>query len=899
MHSSRRSFLLGCASSLASDAGVAQPVRSDAPVSDKGEQVLKTLTVQNASGNATTANSHTPTIGLLFRKGDVPSGTYPVLKTSGGADVPCTFWNKTTWSDGSIKFIGCLPRFPDAVGGRSTASLKVHNGGLAPVASSRTLNELYAANISVVGNAGLDNISGTWTCALSAQNVIETVVIGDGPAGKLWRLLCNFSQSGSPHGQLVCYFYIMALQDVSGNLAGFRILPRVTQPYYNYDAPAKNFRSFTSLQLHCESGPTVFDPIANSYSAKAFAWSGSGNAINAIAHGYDSGVAVRVTTTGTLPIGLAANTTYWVSVNNANQLILCDGSMVGALNNGTNQVKVTGDGSGTHTMTPIPYLSHFGTAWLATKEGKYVYVQGGGSVASEPTLRVQADKAYDHATRVLPPYDMSLGTVSSNASYYWAPQCVGALALYIGTTGERDDIGPLSSFHARHFHTQTAVDERVTRIIGLAQGHLCSHFREHASHAPINLSQNAYAGLPPSMASTFTWSPLGSRVTGFTAPPGPSRTWVQLFSGPDLSHQTQYSAYPYIMTGEPQYSDLLLECANMALGMFSQEEKNFTIGSKRYYGIGPAGKDSIRTGAWVYRDIIWSAILAPDKNPDGTASTQYLKDLAVHQSAYLVDWNSQQSPWWKANGFWYPQNCANGRASSQIGYLWSAMLLHAMGLEDANALAMVTHMSLWPAHVKAITGNLWSLASYYEISSSIKNQNGAPFISSDAEWGPWVNVGNLSWTNAGSLFTWTAPNWTPANGDKIIFWALNVPAGLSLKTAYYAVNTSGDGFQLSATPGGAPITILSAGDLRGFATPQSCYPQFATTIIPANPPSSGYVHGYVAPSSYGANQLGDINWSLAAGINTPGLSACSAELIRRQAGVNYAQDPKWAMQAKF
>ena len=775
----------------------------------------------------------------------------------------------------------------------------MYNGGAAPTASARTLGELYAANISVVGNAGLDNISGTWTCALTAKNIIETVVIGDGPAGKLWRLLCNFNQAGNPHGQLVCYFYVMALQDASGGLAGFRVLPRVTQPYYNNDAPSKNFRSFTSLQLQYGSGPTVFDPIANSYAAKTFAWSGSGNALNSTAHGYHSGVAVRVTTTGTLPAGLVANTTYWVYVNSANQVAFCNGCMVGARFNGTSEIAVTGAGSGTHTMAPLPYLSHFGTAWLATAEGKYVYIQGGGSVVSDPLLQVQADKVYDRATRVLPPYDLNIGTVSSNAPFNWAPQCVGAMALYIGTTGERDDIGPLNSFHVRHFLTQTAVDERVTRIIGLAQGHLCVAMRDHTTLAPINLSQGVYKGMPASAASVVRWRPSTGRCSGFTAPSGGVPTWAQLFQGPDQSHQTQYSAYPYIVTGEPQYSDLLMECANMALVGFSLEEKNFRIAATTYYGIGPAGKDSIRTGGWTYRDLIWPAILAPDQNPDGTASTQYLKDLAARQSAYLVDWNSQQSQWWKTSGFWHPQNCANGRASWQIGYVWSAMLLHAMGLEDANALAMATHMSKWPAHVKAATGSLWCLPSYYEVSSSAKNQNGAPFISSDVEWGPWVNVENLSWTDAGSLFTWTKPNWTPANGDRIIFWALNVPGSLSLKTAYYAVNTSGDSFQLSATPGGPPLSISSTGDLRKFKGQQSCYPQFAATIVPANPPRTGYEQGFVGSSSYAANQLGNINWSLAAGIATPGLPACSAELVGRQAGASYVNDPKWAMQTKF
>lgn len=872
------------------------------PAPGGGSSLVKTVTIENTSGVATAVNSHTPTVGLLFKKGDVPTGTWPILKTAGGTVVPYTYWNRTSWSDGSIKFLGCLPRFPNAISGSSTATMEVWNGGSAQSASTRTLAEVYAANITVVGTGGIDNISGTWTCDLQAANIIETVSYGDGPAGRIWRFLVDFKQSGAAHGQLVTYFYLMSLQDAAGNLAGFRVLPRVTQPWYNQTTvgvTSKNYRSFTSLTLQYGAGPTVFDPMANSYSAKTFTWANSGqgnNLINCTANDFNSGMAVRLTTTGTLPTGLSTGTTYWIYPQAGNNtLYFIDGSAAGNINNGVNVIAVTGAGSGTHTVTPIPYVDHFCTYWCATTSANYVYVQGGGSVAADATLRIKADKTYDHTTRVLPPYDMSIGTVTSNASYNWSPYTVGPLALFIGTTGERDDIGILSAFQARQFYTQAAVDERLVRLIGLAQGHLPGCTRDVTTKGIINLSNGSYSGMPATGATTMEYRPSNSAVAGFTGPAGPAgypgAWWTQCFSSPDTTHQTQFSAYPYIVTGEPQFLDLTLEAATIANLIWPPVDRNFTISATTHYGIGPAGKDTYRAGTWAYRDILWAAVLAPDTNPDGSASTTYLKDLAAAQSTYLVAWNAQNSSWWNTNGFWGPQGNTNGRASWQIGYLGDDVCLQAAALEDANALIMATHLSKWPPHVNSFTGSLFMLTSYYEASSKTAGVGGgSPWIDSDVEWGARpVNVGDFSWASAGNLFTWTTPNFTPTNGDKVIFWNATAPSGFSLKTPYYAINVSGNNFQLSASPGGSVIAVgntssMSAQDLW---------------LVTASAPTTGSIGGYITDSSSPANQWGMIRWMIALGITTTGLSACDTAMGVIQSGVSYTANPKYARQVTY
>lgn len=850
--------------------------------------LLKTLQVENFGVSDSSPESHTPMFGLGFKEGDMPSGQWPVLKTAGGTVVPYSAGARGSWPDGSLKFLPGLARFPDQITGLAQASLRVFAGGSAPVASSRTLAELYALNISVLGNGGLDNISGDWTCALQAANVISVTVIADGPAGKVWEFLANFNRLGSAHGQLVTVFYLQALEDAGGLLAGVRILPRITQPWYDWDTPPKNFRSFTSLQLQYGPVGTIYDAMANSYSPKTFTWENAGSGgdlLLSTGYGYPGGLAVRLSTTGVLPAGLSTNTTYWIAQNSSNDFYFADGASVGSINNGVNRLHVTSFGSGTHTMTPVPYVSHFCSAWIATTEAKYVWLNGAGSVSSEATLRIRNDIVYDHSTRILPPYDLSIGTVANNTSYFWGPYAVGPLLLFIGTTGERGDIGVLSAYHSRHFYTQAAVDERLARIIGLAQGNLPTNLRDHTLRNLLNFSNNSYFGMSASVATTVTWRP-GSVTAGFTPPLNPS-SYTQCFSGPDESHQTQFSAYPYFITGEPQFYALLKEASGEANFGPPPNDRNATVGGTTYYGIGPFAKDSFRSGAWCFREIVWTAVLSPDSDPDGSGFSTYVRDLAAAQFSYLAAWNLVNSSWWNTNGFWAPQSCGNARASWQVGYVWSVVNLGAGGLHNSDALAMSFHLAKWPAHVNSLTGNTWCLGSYYEISSSSAGVQGAPYITGDLLWGPFSPNSGLSWTNAGDLLTWSGTNFTNSDGDKLVFWA-NAPAGLSLMTPYYAVSTSGTSFQLAASPGGSALPILADG-----AVGDSIY----LAAIPASPPVGGFVGSGPGYSTYGSIQQGNVNWAIALGAT--GLSAAAADLNSRQAGAPYGLDPRYTMQTTF
>ncbi len=222
-----------------------------------GSSQLTTLTLANTSGSSVPSGFITPMFGHAFKKGDVASGDYPKFETTGGTDIPYTMWNTVTWNDGSLKFAGFMLKVPSSVSGSGSLTINVKNGGSSQSASARSTSDLSAQDLKVEF-AGTSGLSGTWTTSLN-QGITDNddvVVVGDGQAGKIWRIRQQFMQSGSNHGQLECWWYVAALQDSSGNLAGIRYLARAALPWVDVDSPTKT-HGYTMTATLKNGGSTV------------------------------------------------------------------------------------------------------------------------------------------------------------------------------------------------------------------------------------------------------------------------------------------------------------------------------------------------------------------------------------------------------------------------------------------------------------------------------------------------------------------------------------------------------------------------------------------------------------------------------------------------------------------
>jgi hypothetical protein len=128
---------------------------------------------------------------------------------------------------------------------------------------------LANALINVTG-VGEINLSGVWTSRL-ADGVGSAFKWIDGEAGAGWIVDTDFKQSGAAHGQLKARYYTFLTTDGSGRLGGIAVLPRVWQPLYDQDTPAKNWRGFSSLTINHGAKPSTI-AIPWPFEASNFTW---------------------------------------------------------------------------------------------------------------------------------------------------------------------------------------------------------------------------------------------------------------------------------------------------------------------------------------------------------------------------------------------------------------------------------------------------------------------------------------------------------------------------------------------------------------------------------------------------------------------------------------------------
>lgn len=933
----RRSFLAGAVSLLALSADITAAnaiLFSGAQSSGGGGGGVTSLTLLNTTGTTQQIGQCTPMFGLAFKKGDMPSGQYPILKTSGGTIIPISLGvSPVTWSDGSIKTIPCIARLPVTIAGSASLTVNVFNGGSAPSASGRTLADFAAGsldlNVSGTGATG-GNLSGAWVSDLNqgvtAANA-DNYVYMDGAAGKVWRIRASFRQSSADHGQLEGYWFVAALNDNSSALGGVRYLCRIAQPWYNVTSPAPQARIFSALAVK-NGATTLKDMVASLPSAATFTWSGSGSALNCTQN-FQTGLACQLTTTGTLPAGLSPLTNYAVYNGSAQSAYSTT-----QINMGTNFTGVAGDqpnsflitptnaGSGTHTATLLPMVSQFGTLYTAEVDGRYSYIQGGGSLAADSTILVQPNMSYLCKTGLLPSYALSTYTgVASNVSMTYYPGTAGPVNRNVGLTGEREDIAIVNSWQTRFLFTNALIDERACRVTGLIGAHLPVCLRDFATKSiPVvnnggsNGSSAGYSGMPTANP-TFRWYGTNN-YSGFT-PASDTTTWTQGWGGTggpiDFSHITDFAYVPYLITGEPQYMDLIWEWGNSALcagyagsGTAAVNGSQNTIGGIRiasingttYYGIF-FGDDLIRISAWKIRALADTLIVPAVENASyRTYLNDIISDTVTGINAYIAMLVAGANSYVTTNGMWTECDTSAGPIDDMWakGYYMSGVARLFGSGEISGAKSFSEYLVKWPAHISNAMGP-W-LVPYYEGLVRQGSADAALYITSDAGFGAWA--WGMSWSSGTNRLTITSPPPNAnalANGDSFLWNSFNpgsgpidgpIPAGFSGNTPYYAVNVSGSTCQLSATPGGSPITFTDSGSNTAYGQPKPPLP------------SSGFITDgtFFSASGYLANITGISNSLNALGCTVdPTYLTSMNGIIAGLSGVTTAfnADPKYAI----
>lgn len=671
-----------------------------------GNSLSTSMVFVNAGGSTMAAGTPTQIFGQIFKQGDVPTGTWPVFTDpSNGHVQPQSYGLDTYYEDGSLKHATfmLLPDFSVTSG--SSKTINITGGGSKPAASGRAVSDINAQNCKIVlppapvTGSNLGGVTNSAWLDTTDTNTYKTVQWMDGAAGAAWRVSAKMAvtKGGTANTHLAADFYVMALNNSSAGLGGFRILPMARNPWYNA-ASAQDWYFFAAPDY----GTPTNGPNWNcAGTATPLAWHGGDNAAmlpqvftvntgvcntcfsTTATNNYWSGGAsgnifpFYLTTSGgaTLPVGADANGAVTIDTN----VILFAQSNNAAGGTGPNSLSLytapeqnsqrgltlTTNGSGTFTIHPVPGVGPFTKLAFANNDANYNFFQGSGSLASESTLRAKFDQLYWHSTKMLPPWNLSVQGASNGG--------IGANAVLDVTTpsdwnefnitdwhqdqqtgGENSHVGPYSYQQAVDFYNQSAASLKAIRIGALAANLGPFDIKDAATDMVVNLldtpGATSHTGLPNSVRDTFLLNPSSMSfpyVTTYKAN-GPGFDGFQLNSAYIAEHRPNYAIYPFIRDGSLHQLDAMRDVANEGLGYNLIADRNPTtpLSPMTSYAIflnGSLGNE-IRAQAHAFRDIMFTANLYPYDatgaatgiyTNGGTQEAKYFRDIMFNNTAFV------------------------------------------------------------------------------------------------------------------------------------------------------------------------------------------------------------------------------------------------------------------------
>lgn len=500
---------------------------------------------------------------------------------------------------------------------------------------------------------------------------------------------------------------------------------------------------------------------------------------------------------------------------------------------------VQSDGS---TLGANIVMPHYTSFFTAGPDAIWDFVQGGGSAAADCTVRVVQNKGYLVKSRLLPPYDTTLAP-SAAAAVDYRPNGRGNMIYYIGNTGERDDIGVLAAWFVRHLMRQDAAADKNIRVNGLSTGgwRTCVRARANKEVVPVVSVSASYAGMSTPADNIWYWDGVNDVIPGVST----EYLWIQEF---DTHHRPSSGYYPYLITGEPQYLDLLVEHAAEAIaiqptgaacvwdvsdpvgpatktGQWQSRDNN--IGGTVYKGSGVLFReDMYRLAAWAMRDIGQASAIYPTTCPRGTEVRKYLTEVINSiYSAHQAYRNAMPASF-RADGIMGFLGLSAQGGAYEIGYdtIWTIGYLchqaaqHYSCSGNTGAQGFAAHMAnMWAAMHRI--GDIAVGAGAYDM--MLFDENGIRYNTLDKSTFRMGDYSTLSFNASTDVFTLSGYN-TPANvtnGDRFMFKNGTKPfASATNYKVFYAVQASGATFKLAATPGGAPIDVTTTGSTTSHWT---------------------------------------------------------------------------------
>lgn len=547
-------------------------------------------------------------------------------------------------------------------------------------------------------------------------------------------------------------------------------------------------------------------------------------------------------------------------------------------------------------------IGHYTSFFTAGTDGNFDYFQGSGTDATDTTLRVIANKTYDIATKFVASYDTAL-SVTSNSSVDYRPYGRAGIDRDMAGTGEREDIGILPGYFVRHLLTQSAVDERMVRTSGLSSGgwRQCARRSTTNQIIPVTDISASYAGLGTIQT---TWRFRGTaNLSGFVSPSTDSSLWISEY---EPSHRPFIATYAYLVTGEPQFLDLMVEhasgMATMTIpGSFglntaatvtkstvfsggSGGTRDAIIGATTYKGGGILFENGLnRIPAWGTRDLCAAAAFYPDTCPWGTETRKYFREIVNSYFTAANAYNAARPSAWNNSGFWNFDLRDNQESPWCLGYLSTSICWQSSVLPQAAATTFRQHLSkYWQsmnANMDIACGIAYTAMMYDQTGTRIEDMANMVF-SFDSQLT--FDTGTSKATIGGTLNGWRAQA-----GDLMSFAGGTKPfAAATDYRRLYVVNPSGATFQLALTPGGSPETFTAGGSNYVSGKVASFAPHWSA-------------EGYTGPMTYVATITAAIRYHRACGDTNVASAETNAAAKLAASGTSFTSNPRNAITTAY
>lgn len=545
------------------------------------------------------------------------------------------------------------------------------------------------------------------------------------------------------------------------------------------------------------------------------------------------------------------------------------------------------------SLTADIRIPHYGSFTTVGADGKWDYVQGGGSAAADNTVRVTHDMTYVRQTKWSPPVDIALAGVSDTTVVNYYPHGDAGVTYTMTAGGGRPDIGVWPAWNVRHMMLQTANTERQMRCAAMASSGWRFCTRKAATRELIPVA-DIEATYPVLGAAQPTWRKVSGdgNISGFVAPASNTSAWTE-----DTGHMPAVNMAAYLFTAEPQFYQFLMEnafarVAETFTGTSVERTSDPILRSGGYTSSGFTGERTVQIGsggpifkgagalfgayglrivAWASRDIATASALAlyPHK--------QYLQSVAANTFGAAAAYVAAQSAGYQAGGFFWRRQTDGSHEAPWMSNFLGMTTCYAHDITELTAAAS------FRSH----------LAKYHE---AWVDAGRSPALLTAFIYAQWtdtvlcadINEAVMEFANPVVFDSATnrfSSGYTFTNGDAYAFstnmsgGALPPFAGAVNDRRYYVVNASGTSGQLSLTRGGAPVTFTTNATITNYFTNAAAIPNSA------------------APSAnYGAILSATLRWMKASGEPvTSALAASEAINIAKPVTFTGSGDLAFAM----